>query len=122
MKIIYWLSTALVGLMMTYSAYMYLTAPAMEQAFTHLGYPGYFRVELAVAKLLGVVVLLVPLRGVWGGRVKEWVYAGFFVTFVSAFVAHSASGDPVMYRSMPLIFLAVLLVSYFTYHPSQKIA
>jgi len=116
-KITYWTSTGIVALMMTYSAYAYLTQPSMDQGFHHLGYPGYFRVELALAKLLGVIVLLAPLKG----RVKEWTYAGFFITFVSAFIAHSASGDPAQYRSMPLIFLALLLVSYFTYHRAQKL-
>ena len=40
------------------------TAPAAGgQAFTHLGFPGYFRVELSLAKLLGVVLLLAPAAG-----------------------------------------------------------
>ena len=117
-KITYWIATGIVALMMAYSGYAYLTQASIDQAFHHLGYPGYFRVELALAKLLGVVVLLAPLKG----RIKEWVYAGFFITFVSAFIAHSASGDPAQYRIMPLIFLALLLVSYFTYHRAQKLA
>jgi len=33
-----------------------------------LGFPDYFRVELALAKLLGVLALLVPV----GPRLKEW--------------------------------------------------
>ena len=116
-KITYWIATGIVALMMAYSGYAYLTQASIDQAFHHLGYPGYFRVELALAKLLGVVLLLAPVKG----RIKEWVYAGFFITFVSAFIAHSASGDPTQYRLMPLIFLALLLVSYFTYHRVQKI-
>ena len=113
-KITYWVSTALVALMMFYSAYAYLTKDAMVQAFHHLGYPGYFRVELAIGKLIGGILLLTPLKG----RVKEWVYAGFTITFVSAFIAHSASGDPVNYRVMPVIFLVVLVVSYVTWRRS----
>jgi uncharacterized membrane protein YphA (DoxX/SURF4 family) len=116
-KITYWITTSVVALMMIYSAYAYLAQPALQQAFQHLGYPGYFRVELALAKLLGVILLLAPFKG----RIKEWTYAGFFITFVSAFIAHSASGDPTQYRMMPLIFLALLLVSYFTYHRAQKL-
>jgi hypothetical protein len=27
----------------------------VAEAFTHLGFPGYFRVELALAKLIGIV-------------------------------------------------------------------
>ncbi|TZF81352.1 DoxX family protein [Pedobacter sp. BS3] len=114
-KIFYWIPTAIVALMMIYSAYAYLTQPALKGAFHHLGYPDYFRVELALAKLIGAILLLVPVIS----RVKEWTYAGFAITFISAFIAHSASGDPLNYRLMPLIFLALLIVSYITYHKKQ---
>jgi uncharacterized membrane protein YphA (DoxX/SURF4 family) len=115
-KIAYWISTSLVGLMMVYSAYAYLTQPVMQQAFQHIGYPAYFRVELAIAKLIGVVLLLAPVAS----RIKEWVYAGFTIVFVSAFIAHVSSGDPAGVWMAPLIFLAVLAVSYLTYHKSQQ--
>jgi len=115
-KIIYWVSTALVSLMMTFSAYSYLTNETIKQAFHHLGFPDYFRVELAVAKILGAVLLLLPIKGQW----KEWAYAGFVFTFVSAFIAHTASGDPINNRVGPVVFLIVLLLSYFTYHKAKK--
>jgi uncharacterized membrane protein YphA (DoxX/SURF4 family) len=102
--------------MMTYSGYAYLTAITIQQAFHHLGYPDYFRVELAIAKLIGVVLLLAPV----GARVKEWTYAGFTFTFISAFIAHSASGDPAGVRAMPIIFLVLLGISYITYHKLNK--
>ena len=120
-KITYWVTTAIVGLMMFYSAYAYLTQDAMVQAFHHLGYPDYFRVELAIGKVLGAILLIAPVSA----KIKEWVYAGFVITFISAFIAHTASGDPVNYRVMPVIFLVLMLVSYFTYHkrnPSLKTA
>src|SRR6267378_7258779 len=31
-----------------------------EGAFVHLGFPAYFKVELTVAKILGVLALLIP--------------------------------------------------------------
>lgn len=114
-KIIYWTSTALVSLMMTFSAYSYLTNETIKQAFHHLGFPDYFRVELAIAKILGAVLLLLPIKGQW----KEWAYAGFVFTFVSAFIAHTASGDPINNRVGPVVFLMVLLLSYFTYHKAK---
>jgi DoxX-like family len=40
----------------------------VAEAFTQLGFPDYFRVELAWAKLLGVVLLLAPVPA----RLKEW--------------------------------------------------
>ena len=117
-KITYWVTTAIVALMMVYSAYAYLSDDKMAQAFRHLGYPGYFRVELAILKLVGAALLLAPVPS----RVKEWAYIGFAITFVSAFVAHTASGDPVNYRMMPVVFLLLLIISYLTYHRGQKIS
>jgi len=97
---------------MTWSAYAYLTQDTIREAFHHLGYPDYFRIELAFAKLIGAVLLLVPVAQ----RIKEWTYAGFTITFVSAFIAHFASGDAVSFRMLPVIFLILLLISYFMYH------
>ncbi len=108
-KITYWVTTALVALMMVYSAYAYFTNPAIAQAFHHLGYPDYFRVQLAIAKLIGVVLLLAPV----GPRFKEWTYAGFTFTFISATIAHGVSGDPFF---MPVVFLVFLAASYVMYH------
>ncbi|MDB5009953.1 MAG: DoxX-like family protein [Mucilaginibacter sp.] len=116
-KITYWITTVIIALMMTYSAYAYLTQATVYQAFHHLGYPDYFRVELAIGKFIGAVLLLLPLAG----RVKEWAYAGFTITFISAFIAHTASGDPVAARIMPVIFLVILAVSYLSWHSYSKI-
>lgn len=116
-KITYWATTIIVTIMSIYSAYAYLTQDAMLQAFRHLGYPDYFRVELAYGKVIGAILLIAPVSA----RIKEWVYAGFVITYVSAFIAHTASGDPVNYRVMPLIFLAFIIVSYLTYHKRSPV-
>lgn len=115
-KITYWATTILVTLMMVYSAYAYLSQSVMTDAFHHLGFPGYFRIELAIAKLAGAAILLAPLAG----RIKEWAYAGFAFVFISAFIAHSASGDPVQVLVMPVIFLTLLILSYMMYHKIKK--
>lgn len=111
-KIIYWTTTAIVSLMMLFSAYSYLTNEEMKNAFVHLGFPNYFRVELAIAKILGAFVLLIP---VITKRIKEFAYAGFFIVFVSAFIAHLSSGDSISVAIMPISFLVILLVSYIYY-------
>ncbi|MCS3736992.1 DoxX family protein [Mucilaginibacter dorajii] len=107
-KITYWISTSLMSLLMVFSAYSYLTQDKIAQAFHHLGFPDYFRVELAIAKLISAIVLLAPVPA----KIKEWAYAGLGITFISAFIAHSASGDPVSVAIMPLIIMAILVVSY----------
>src|SRR2546430_4816141 len=69
----FWIVTALFCLQIGFTAYAQLRLPQVAEAFTHLGFPDYFRVELSLAKLLGVVLLLAPAPP----RLKEWAYAGF---------------------------------------------
>src|SRR5215212_2739585 len=87
--IAWWIVTALFCLQMTFTAYAQLRLPQVAEAFTHLGFPAYFRVELSWAKFLGVVLLLAPMPA----RLKEWAYAGFAITLVSALIAHFSVGD-----------------------------
>jgi hypothetical protein len=111
-SIVYWPTTAAVCAVMAFSAVNFnLKEPLgpMKGAFTHLGYPGYFRVELTVAKVLGVLALLVP--GV-PRKVKEFAYFGFGITLVSASVAHYSVGDPALFVIDPLLFLSALIASY----------
>ena len=86
----FWIATVLLALQMSFTAYAQLRLPVVAAEFAHLGFPGYFRVELSWAKLLGVVVLLVPMAPAW---MKEWAYAGFAMTLGSALIAHMAVGD-----------------------------
>jgi hypothetical protein len=85
----FWLATALFCLQMGFTAYAQLSLPQVAAAFTHLGFPDYFRVQLSLAKLIGVVLLLAPVPA----RLKEWAYAGFAITLGSALIAHLAVGD-----------------------------
>jgi hypothetical protein len=85
----FWTATALFCLQIGFTAYAQLTLPQVAEAFTRLGFPAYFRVELASAKLLGVVLLLAPVPA----RLKEWAYAGFAFTLGSALIAHLAIGE-----------------------------
>lgn len=87
----YWITTSLLALQMGFTAYAQLRLPQVAEAFTHLGFPDYFRVELSWLKLAGVVVLLLPAPD----RLKEWAYAGFAITLGSALIAHLAVGDDV---------------------------
>jgi hypothetical protein len=107
-KIIYWIATGVVSAMMVMSGIMYFINPEVEAGFTHLGFPSYFRIELGIAKILGAIVLLAPQFPV---KVKEWAYAGFGITFVSAAIAHFVNGDPGSVVAGPLVFLVILAVS-----------
>jgi hypothetical protein len=85
----FWIATAVFCLQIAFTAWAQLRLPQVASAFTHLGFPGYFRVELSWAKFLGVLVLLAPVPA----RLKEWAYAGFAITLVSALIAHLSVGD-----------------------------
>jgi hypothetical protein len=105
-KIIYWITTGLVSAGMLLSASMYLSkSPELMGNFKTLGLPDYFVTLLGVAKLLGAVVLLIP---VWT-TLKEWAYAGFAFTFAGAVWTHIATGTPWM---APVFFILLLAVSY----------
>jgi hypothetical protein len=85
----FWIGTGLFCLQMGFTAYAQLRLPEVAAAFTHLGFPAYFRVELAWAKVLGVALLLAPVPA----RLKEWAYAGFAIDLGSALIAHFSVGD-----------------------------
>ena len=87
----FWSVTVLFCLQIGFTAYAQLALPQVAEAFTRLGFPDFFRVELAWAKLLGVVLVLAPVPA----RLKEWAYAGFAITLGSALIAHVAVGDGV---------------------------
>jgi len=113
--ILYWLTTGLFSLWMLSNAYAYLTSAEAKRLCVHFGFPDYFRQELAVAKLLGVIVLVLPgLKG----RIKEWAYAGFVITVLSGFIAHLASGDSLAGSASALMALLLVVVSYTSYHRS----
>jgi len=118
-RIVYWTTTAIVCTVMVFSIVNFTFIdrfPFSEGAFVHLGLPSYFKAELTVAKALGVLALLVP--GI-PAKIKEFAYFGFGITLVSASIAHFASGDArisVLFIVDPLIFLGLLIVSYFYFN------
>lgn len=90
MVIGFWVATAIFCLQIGFTAYAQLALPQVAEAFAHFGFPDYFRVQLAWAKLLGIAILLVPMVP---ARLKEWAYAAFAINIVFAVTAHLAVGD-----------------------------
>ncbi|WP_443947073.1 DoxX family protein [Pedobacter sp. AW1-32] len=82
-KTIYWIGTALTSLWFGTSGICELTKNKLVWDITlQLGYPPYFIYVLGVAKLAGIIVLLIPNRLL---RLKEWVFAGIFFDIIFAF-------------------------------------
>ena len=108
----FWTSTALFALQMGFTAYAQLRLPQVAASFAHLGFPSYFRIELALAKLAGIVALLLPMVP---ARIKEWAYAGFAITLVSALIAHLAVGDGVEAWGWAAGTAVLWCLSYFSF-------
>ena len=111
-RIIYRTSTGIIATVMTYSIIsftFYEHAIYPEGAFQHLHLPAWLKVELTIAKILGVLALLIPAIPF---KLKEFAYFGFAITLVSAVIAHSTVSDKFYNIMDPLIFLCILIVSY----------
>ncbi|SDD98217.1 DoxX-like family protein [Mucilaginibacter pineti] len=110
-KIIYWITTTLVAFSGLIAGITYIMVPAIADEFKHLGFPDYFRKELATAKILGALVIVLPMVA---GRIKEWAYAGFAITFISACIAHTVQQGAAT-AIPPFVTLIVLVISYVYY-------
>lgn len=111
LRIIYWIATILLSLMMLFAAYtdIFNHAYALE-IFKRLGFPAYIIFPLAVAKVLGVVAILTKKSR----TLKEWAYAGFFFNFILAASAHLNAGDGAEGAAPAFGALLLLCISYFT--------
>ncbi|MGV3639419.1 MAG: DoxX family protein [Adhaeribacter sp.] len=116
-RIIFWTATAIIflfeGLMPALTSHTELAVNGIR----HLGYPDYFRVMLTVFKIAGSLALILPFVN-W--RLKEWAYAGFGFNLIAAFVSHWAVDGFNGQTLFPLFILAVLAVSYLSYHQLRK--
>jgi hypothetical protein len=123
-RIIYQVTTGIVCAVMLFSVINFnIPNPVgpevyrREGAFQHLGLPDYMRIELTIAKILGLIALLVP--GI-PSKIKEFAYFGFAITLISASFAHYSSGDGILFIIDPLLFLGVLSISYIYYQKLEK--
>jgi uncharacterized membrane protein YphA (DoxX/SURF4 family) len=113
----YWIATLLFAGFMAYNAYAYLSRdPKMTAAMASLGYPPYFPIILGIAKILGVIAILVP----GAPRTKEWAYAGFTFTMIGAFFSHLASGQQ-REAGLPIFVLLIMGISYLLRPPMRRI-
>lgn len=104
-RIFYWISTGLLAALMLMSGVSNLMVDsASVEAFRHLGYPVYLLPFLGVAKLLGVVAILVP----GFPRLREWAYAGFVFDLCGAMYSLISVGEPAsVWLPMTIGFLLI---------------
>ena len=109
----YWISTSLISAILLWSATTYLFQASVIEGIKALGFPDFFRIQLAVLKILGVIVLLLPNLPV---QLKEWAYAGIGLFFITAIVAHVAHKDPLIINVLNVLFILILVTSYMCWH------
>ena len=112
-RIFYWITTGLFLLMMAFSGISSLASPEKAiEFFKTMNMPSYLISFLSIAKLLGVIAILVPGYP----RLKEWAYAGLTFDLIGAVYCNYAVGKPTGEWLPILIFVVLAFVSYFLYH------
>ena len=112
-KIIYWIFTGIIFAFDSLIPALTSNTQLAIDGIHRLGFPDYFRVELTVFKVLGGIALILPMVP---RRYKEWAYAGFGINFISATVATWVVGGFSLNIILPLVLLAMLVISYVTYN------
>ena len=109
-RIVYWTITILFSLFMMFSGFSeIMQTEQAKEIMKHLGYPIYANIIIGVAKILGALAILQ-----WRFRIiKEWAYAGFTIDFIGASASFYFAGDGILTALSPMIFLAVMFLSYF---------
>ncbi|PWT74833.1 MAG: DoxX-like family protein [Bacteroidetes bacterium] len=118
-KVFYWIFTILIAALMLFSAIpnILVTDQAVQFLSTHLGFPKYFIFFIGLAKLLGVIVILIP----GFPRLKEWAYAGLSYDLIGAIWSSRSVGDPIGGTMFIVVALIVLLLSYYFYHKKNQV-
>lgn len=111
-KIIYWISTILIGLF-AMSGLFFINNPMAISTFGHLGLPDWFRFELTIGTFIGGLILILPMLS---QRLKEWGYVALGIVYVSALIAHLSVDGIVVAAFAPILAFAILLASYLSYH------
>lgn len=115
-KIIYWISTGALSLMMIMSAGMYFVKTAeVTKIFVSLGYNGRIVIPLAILKIVGLIVIWTNLSK----TLKEWAYFGFLLDFMLALEGHLAVNDGEHFGA--IIAIVLWAISYM-YHKKLSAA
>lgn len=112
-KIIFWVTTTLIFLFEGVMPALTSQTEMAKEGIRHLGYPEYFGIALAVFKVAGSIVLIVPQ---FPAKLKEWAYAGFAFDFIFAAISIAAVDGMGATVFFPVITMAVLAVSYIYFH------
>ncbi len=118
-KIIFWTLTALLCLANLFAGISELF-PSQKtfEIFALLGYPAYFTYILGTGKVFGSIAIFQNKYK----TIKEWAFAGFSIDYMSASLSFILSKKGVLGAVVPLIFLAVLALTYYFWKKVGKIS
>ena len=106
---IYWIITGLAAAFMLLASIPdVLQVAAAVEIFKHLGFPQYLLPFIGLAKILGVVVILLPMFQ----TLKEWAYAGLVFDLIGAFYSHISVGDRPGNWIFAIVGLLLVVISY----------
>lgn len=111
-KVLYWVTTIIIFLFEGVMPALTSNSQLAIDGIKHLGYPNYFRIMLTCFKVVGALVLILPMAK---GAIKEWAYAGFAFNMIAACVSNWSVDGFGANAMFPLIVLAILMTSYFSY-------
>src|SRR5690606_8861957 len=89
-----------------------MMAPDAMAFMSHLGYPDYFVPFIGVAKVLGVIAILVPGYP----RITEWAYAGLAFDLIGATYSQAATDGlqpGMLFMALPM---TLFVLSYLYHH------
>jgi hypothetical protein len=112
-KIAYWAPTIFIFIFEGVIPALTSNSQLAADGIRHLGYPDYFRVMLTIFKVIGALAIILPMVK---DRFKEWAYAGFGITFISAAVSHWVNDGLTVLSFFPVIVFGLLIISYVFYH------
>ena len=117
-NIIFWVTTSFIVIFEGIVPVLTFRTELAKGGIRHLGYPAYFGVMIVGFRLCGVVALIFPQIP---ARIKEWAYAGFVIEFLSASISNMIVDGLTFNFIVPLVVIAVLLLSYFSFHKKLKL-
>ncbi|MGN6397291.1 MAG: DoxX family protein [Mucilaginibacter sp.] len=117
-KILFWVFNGLLCAMMLFSAYSYFGTPEEMNKIVvgHFQYPPYFMGLLSTAKILAIIVILIP----GFPRLKEWAYAGFAFDLVFLIYSMMALHDPSDGYLFMSPFIVVFVLAYYFHIKKQR--
>ncbi len=110
---LYWITTVIISSFLLLSSYTYFFSKETIEGIKSLGFPNFFRIQLAIFKLFAAILLIAPNIS---NTLKEWSYAGVMFFFITALIAHIAHKDSTFITVLLLILIVVHMTSYYYYH------